>query len=269
MLLVGACVGSFLNVVILRLPEGLSIVRPRSRCPRCLTPIAWYDNLPLVSYLWLRGRCRHCACRIPLRYLLIEVLTTLLFGALYVRLGWSFELLFWLPLAAALLALAFLDIHHFWVPDVITFPAMAWALLGSMIPGRLGILAALAGLAPAVMLVAVAWGFKLVTHREGMGAGDIKLMAALGLAVGLRDGMSLILWAATQGTFVGLGLLLGAQAQPTAKATSLFDDGWTPPPRAMPFGPMLVLATYEIVLYPDVFVVWPGRLIALIAGWPQ
>jgi prepilin signal peptidase PulO-like enzyme (type II secretory pathway) len=200
-------------------------------------------------------------------------LTAALTGSLYLRLGWSFELLFWLPLAAGLLVVVFLDIDLFWVPDVITYPAMAWALAGSLLPGRLGIINALLGLGPAALLVLVAWTFKLATRREGMGLGDVKLLAALGLALGLRDGLSLMLWAAAQGTVVGVLSLLRGGHKPLpgrpeitpSTPVSRFDDGWTPPPRAMPFGPTLVLSAYEIVLFPEVFTVWPGQLANLIA----
>ncbi|HET6343729.1 MAG TPA: prepilin peptidase, partial [Myxococcota bacterium] len=122
----GACIGSFLNVVIARLPEGLSVVKPRSRCPKCGKEIAWYDNIPLVSYAMLRGRCRGCGVTIPLRYPLVEALTAGVFGAFYVRFGPSWDLAVWLPLSAALLAITFLDIDHWWVPDVITYPTMLY-----------------------------------------------------------------------------------------------------------------------------------------------
>ena len=201
--IIGACLGSFVNVVVARLPNDESVVRPRSRCPHCKSFIAWYDNLPIVSWLVLRGRCRRCKAPIAPRYILIETLMAGLAGALFVRLGAGWSLLVWLPLAAALLAITFLDIDHWWVPDVITYPAMVWALVTAWLPGQPGVLAAALGLLPALLLFAVGWAFERTTGTEGLGFGDVKLLALLGLALGLSDSLTALVLAATQGVVVG------------------------------------------------------------------
>ena len=262
-LVLGAIVGSFLNVVIARLPAGESVVRPRSRCPGCKSPIAWYDNIPIVSWLVLRGRCRHCKTRISPRYLVVEVLMAALAAGFTLRLGLSWQLALWLPLAAALLAIVFLDVDHFWVPDVITFPAMAWALGCAFLPGGIGVASALLGLAPALGLWAFAAAFERLTGREGMGLGDIKLLAVLGLALGPVLALIVLMLAAVQGSVVGiLVLVTGGHRRAEPQKT---EDEWVPHPRAIPFGPFLALAAYEVVLVPEIFVELPRRLMSL--GW--
>lgn len=280
--LIGAAVGSFINVVLVRLPRGESIVRPRSRCPGCQTPIAWYDNLPILSYLLLRGRCRHCQKPIAVRYLTVELLMAAISAGLILRLGVGWELLFWWPLTAALLAIAFLDIDHFWVPDVITFPAMAWALAAAaLLPQRFGVVQALLGVTPALVLFVVGVLFERVTGREGLGLGDVKLFAVIGLAVGLGDALAVLLLASVQGAAVGtLVRLTGGhraktQDEPELMTTSEVaspevaseepdpDADWEPPPGAFPFGPFLVLAALEWLFLPQLF----GDLIWRLSEW--
>jgi leader peptidase (prepilin peptidase) / N-methyltransferase len=269
--IVGLCVGSFLNVVISRLPENLSIVRPSSRCPQCKNPIAWYDNLPVVSWLVLRARCRHCKKPIPARYPLVETLTAGVFAAFYVRFGLTWELAAWLPLAAALLAITFLDIDHWWVPDVITYPAMVFAMACSVLPGRLGIVQAALGLLPALLLWGVGFAFEKILGKEGLGFGDVKLLALLGLALGLRETMALLFLGAAQGAVIGsLLLLTGGHEQSKAGAptpAALADDDWVPPARAIPFGPFLTLAAFEVVLLPDIFLGWQRSAVEAFARW--
>jgi len=263
---VGACIGSFLNVVIARLPNDESVVRPRSRCPTCKNPIAWYDNIPLLSFLLLRARCRHCGARIALRYFVVEFLMGALSAALWLRFGWSWEMLLWLPMFAALLAIAYLDIDEWWVPDRIVFPAMLWVGAGSFLPGGVSPIDALWGLGPALLAVSVAWVFQKLTGKEGLGFGDVKLLAVLGLATGLMGGLGILVLAALQATVIGVVVLLTgghqshkADGHREGQATeNPNDDGeeeeeWIPPPRAIPFGPFLVLATFEVVLLPSLF----------------
>ncbi|MBI3179247.1 MAG: prepilin peptidase [Deltaproteobacteria bacterium] len=266
----GACLGSFANVVIARLPDGISVVSPRSRCPSCLTTIAWYDNIPLMSFLVLRARCRHCGARIRLRYFLVELLAASLCAALWMRFGWSWQLVMWVPLCLALLIIVFLDIDHWWVPDVITLPAMVFAFAASFLPGGLSWVAALLGAAPAGLMWVVAWLFERATGREGMGLGDMKLLAVIGLGLGAVDALSVLLLAAVQGSLIGgLVVLAGghrgvATAAPAPESAAPTDpEAWVPPRRAIPFGPFLVLGAYEVVLVPGTFAGLPQR----ISGW--
>jgi len=263
---IGACIGSFLNVVIARLPAGESIVSPRSRCPKCRAPIVWYDNIPLLSYILLRARCRRCAAPIAARYFIVELLVACLYAAFWLELGWSFELLVWLPFGAALIAIVFLDIDHWWVPDVIVFPSMVFVLAAAFLPGRISVVTALVGLAPALAIWGVAWLFHLVTKKEGLGLGDVKLLAVIGLAVGPLAGLSVLLLAAVQGSVIGILVLLTGGHQSGAPAPAEADD-WVPPPRAIPFGPFLVLGTLEVVLLPGLFADVPRRVAALFLGW--
>ncbi len=249
---VGACLGSFVNVVIARLPAEESIVRPRSRCPGCKHPIAWYDNVPLVSWLVLRGRCRRCGMRIPVRYFVVELLMALLAGGLWLRFGWTFELLVWLPLTAALLAIVFLDIDHYWVPDVITLPGIAIVLAAAFLPDGMTPLGALIGIVPALCLWAFAWVFHKLTKREGMGLGDVKLLALIGVALGAVPALFVLFLGAAQGSVIGL-LLMATGGHRAKDPDVVHDDGWRPHARAIPFGPFLVLACLEVVLLPDIF----------------
>ncbi|MGW8195667.1 MAG: prepilin peptidase, partial [Desulforhopalus sp.] len=130
----GAVVGSFLNVVILRLPaEGESIVFPASRCPVCKTAIRWYDNIPVLSFIILRGRCRACSESISVQYPLVELCMALLSLALYTKFALSFEFFFYFLFLAALLAIIFIDIHHQVIPDVISLPGIVIGFAGSFV----------------------------------------------------------------------------------------------------------------------------------------
>lgn len=205
--LFGLVIGSFLNVVIARVPEGQSVITPRSRCPHCSTPIAPYDNIPVLSYLWLRGRCRHCGEKISILYPAVEILTGLAFVAAYGKLDWTPAFPLNAVFFSALIALIFIDLRHRILPDVITLPLILIGLFlsyfqdPSLIESRflarffdlqmpwqriavhataslLGIL--LGG--GALWTVAVAY-LKL-RKIEGMGMGDVKLMAAVGAFLG-------------------------------------------------------------------------------------
>ena len=268
--LLGACLGSFANVVIARLPHGLSLVKPRSRCPHCGYTLTWYDNIPLFSYLWLRGRCRSCRKGISLRYPLVEVLTAGVCGALYNRFGMSWDLLLWMPLATALIAIPFLDIDHWWVPDVITFPAMLWAFVGAFLPDRLGPVEALLGLIPALMVLAVGWLFERLSGKEGMGLGDVKLLAVLGLALGPMQCFAGLLLAALEGSVVGtLVILSGGHKSAAEPMPQDPDDPWEPHPHAVPFGPFLALGAFQVVLLPDLIAWWHATMNAVVMRWLQ
>ncbi|MBC7794000.1 MAG: prepilin peptidase [Clostridia bacterium] len=262
--LLGTTVGSFLNVVVGRLPEGESIVSPRSRCPRCKTPIAWYDNIPIISWLVLGAKCRACKLQISARYPMVELLMGCIGAASFVRFGLTWELLVWFPIAAALLAITFLDIDHWWVPDVISFPCMAWALAGSFLPGAIGWKLALAGLIPALFLWALAWVFEKITKREGLGLGDVKLLAVIGLVLGPVGAVTALFFAAVQGAVIGIVVTMTGGHKAAVEPVS--EDAWVPHPRAIPFGPFLALATYELVLAPDQFENIPVRIAQAILG---
>jgi len=173
----GLCVGSFLNVVIARVPQGRSVVRPGSACPRCGKPIAWFDNIPLLSYAVLRARCRHCGEPISLRYPLVELVTGLLFVLAAWELGSGLNLVAGLTLIAGLIAITAIDLDCQLIPDVISLPGIVLGFILSAIAGRPGWLESLIGILVGGGLFFVI----IVASRGGMGGGDMKLGAMLGV----------------------------------------------------------------------------------------
>jgi leader peptidase (prepilin peptidase)/N-methyltransferase len=207
-LLLGLIVGSYLNVVIHRLPRGRSTVTPRSRCPACGTPIRARDNLPLVSWLLLRGRCRSCGAPISVRYPLVEGVTGLLFLACAERFGLSGAALAGFVFCALLVALAGIDYDHYTLPDRLTVPGIALGLAAQpFLPWGGFVPALLAAAAGGALLVAV-WGIWYLVRREhGIGLGDAKMLAMIGAFLGWK-GMAVAFVAATAaGAAVGLAAL--------------------------------------------------------------
>ncbi|MBJ79997.1 MAG: prepilin peptidase [Myxococcales bacterium] len=259
---IGACLGSFANVLIARLPEDMSVVTPRSRCPKCERAIAWYENIPILSYSLLLGRCRGCKSSIPVRYLLVEILMACLAAGLWLRLGITWQAPIWLLLNTGLLAIIFLDIDHWWVPDKITYPCILIALIAAFLPGGIGLEQALWGLLPALLVYIVAKVFEKLMRKEGLGFGDIKLLILLGLLLGAEDGLALLFLAAVQGTVIG-GLVIGLgghekQKEQTQQSTE--DDDFVPHPRAIPFGPFLILGAWQVFYLPDIFASIPQQI---------
>ena len=178
--LLGAVIGSFLNVVIHRLPRGESLALPASHCPGCQTPLKPYDNIPIVSWLLLRGRCRACGERISPRYPLVELLTVVVFASVAAVRGFDADLALELPFAAVLIAVAGIDLEHRIVPNRILLPAAVWALVGAALidPGELPeLLISGAGAFVVLLLAALA-------YPKGMGMGDVKLVGVMGLYLG-------------------------------------------------------------------------------------
>jgi leader peptidase (prepilin peptidase)/N-methyltransferase len=204
----GTLVGSFLNVVIARLPRGESVVHPRSRCPRCKDMIPAWLNVPIISWLMLRGRCRACRLPISVRYPTVELLTGVLFLAAYARFGLSLAVLCALLLAASLVAITFIDIDEWFIPDEISLPGI---LIGAGlrpfafdVPWWSGLVGAALG---AAFLAFVRWAFFIVRKTEGMGLGDVKLIAMIGAFLGPGALIPCILVASLAGTVIG-GLVL-------------------------------------------------------------
>ena len=200
--LLGAMVGSFLNVVIYRVPRGESIVAPRSRCPSCETQIAGRDNVPILSWLALRGRCRHCAAPIAVRYPVVEGVTALAFAAVALTRGLDADLVYELPFAAMLIAVAAIDFDHRIVPNRILLPAAVWALAASALvrPGDLPELVIAGAGAFAFLLIAA------LIRPGGMGMGDVKLAGVMGLYLGLSV-IPALLFAFLSGSVVGIAMM--------------------------------------------------------------
>jgi leader peptidase (prepilin peptidase)/N-methyltransferase len=230
----GIIVGSFLNVCISRIPEGQSIVSPGSRCPRCHTPIKPYDNVPILGWLWLRGKCRACALPISLMYPLVELVTGLLFVGCYLSFGLTVETFKWIVFSCIIVVLTITDLRVRILPDAVNLPGFIAGLIfayfvptgdgtaillnvrlfhGLIPEGTLGIVDALLGAAFGSLLL---WGaaalYKVIRGREGMGFGDVKMMAMVGAFLGLRGSFITILLGTLLGSILGLALILALYA---------------------------------------------------------
>jgi len=225
--LLGLVVGSFLNVVIWRWPREQSIVKPGSHCPRCGKHIAWHDNLPVLSWILLRGRCRNCREKISIRYPLIELLS----GGLSVLCFWCFgpakPYFIYYAFLAALLVASIIDLEHKLIPDEISIGGAVAGIGFGFLPGaKVDVLPALIGAVSGfLMLFLVAECYYLITRREGMGLGDAKLLAMIGAFLGWRSLPLAIFAGSALGALVGAGLVL-------AKRDRLY---------RIPFGPFLSL----------------------------
>lgn len=212
--LMGLLVGSFLNVCIHRLPRGESIVFPPSRCPSCGTEIRWFHNVPLVSWIFLAGRCAACGSRISLRYPLVEALTAAIFASLWLRYGFAWETAFAVPFTSMMLVLFFTDLDHQLLPDALTLPgfltgvALAWfnPFLGD--PGWGRPWSAIAG---ATLGSGLLWGVGAIWKRlrgvDAMGFGDVKLMAFVGAVTGPVGVLFTLFSASVIGAAVGILLI--------------------------------------------------------------
>lgn len=216
--ILGALVGSFLNVCIGRIPNGESIVTPPSHCPKCKVPIAFYDNVPLLSYLLLRGRCRACSERISPRYFVVELMMALFAVALFYWFGVSFSFSVSFIFVAALIVISFIDLDVRIVPDVISLPGIVLGLAFSaagyfFFHDELGIiptpLSSLIGiLAGGGFLLATAWVYEKFTGVEGMGGGDIKLLAMIGAFLGWPAIPVTLFIASLLGSVVGIACMV-------------------------------------------------------------
>ena len=228
--LFGIVIGSFLNVCITRIPEEMSIISPGSRCPKCGTPIKAYDNVPVFAWLWLRGKCRACEAPISVMYPLVELATGLLFVAAFFEYGITQATVKWLFFTCLILVLTITDLRVRLLPDLVTWPGFAAGLLFSlMVPPRNGFAVILgwrllhlrlAGMAEGILDGALGaafgsfllWGlavaYKLVRKREGMGMGDVKMMAMVGAFLGLRGTFLTILVGSLLGSVIGVSVVL-------------------------------------------------------------
>ena len=214
----GAIVGSFLNVCIVRLPKDESVVQPPSHCPNCAAGIAFYDNIPLVSYILLLGRCRFCREWISPRYFLVELLMASLAVGLYYEFGLGLAFIVSTVFVAALIVISFIDLAVRIVPDVISLPGIVAGLLFSLI-GRYVIddpfelvpspISALLGvLVGGGFLLALAWAYEAVTGVEGMGGGDIKLLAMIGAFLGWPSIPITLFFSSLGGSVIGLTAMM-------------------------------------------------------------
>jgi leader peptidase (prepilin peptidase)/N-methyltransferase len=239
--IVGLMVGSFLNVCIHRVPHRQSVVFPRSRCGSCERPLAWYENIPVVSYLALRGRCRTCRARISLQYPIVELLTAAMFVVQYEVVGLSPLLAVRILFGCVLIVLFAIDLEHQLLPNVITLPALAVGLAASVVlpPGlRDALIGALVG---GGVLFLIAEVYFRLRHEEGMGMGDVKMLAMIGAFLGWKLTILTLILASLGGSVVGIVLLITQRG--TLKA-------------AIPFGTFLAAGALVASLYGDPLVAW-------------
>jgi leader peptidase (prepilin peptidase)/N-methyltransferase len=230
-----------LNVCILRIPAEESIVSPGSRCPNCKTPVVWYDNIPMASWLVLRGRCRKCAEPISFRYFVIELITALASVTVYARFGLGVEWTIWFAFVAAMIVITFIDLDHRIIPNVVSLPGIVvgFALSFRGVPGPVA--SALGILFGGGILWLTAWGYEFATGREGMGFGDVKLLAMIGAFLGWQSIPFTLLASSLSGSVVGVSLMLW-----TGSDTKY----------AIPFGPFLAFGAITYLFYGERLIAW-------------
>lgn len=243
----GLIVGSFLNVVIHRLPRGESVIKPRSHCPKCNKRIAWYDNIPLFSYLFLRRRCRHCHKSIAFRYFFVELLTGIVSLQAYLYFDQPvLYLTYFCFFLAPLIAVIFIDCQHRIIPDSISLTGIPIGVvihtlsapplweIKALIDSAVGIFAG------GGFLFLVAFAYEKIKKREGLGGGDVKLAAMLGAFFGWQEVLMILLVASVLGSVIGLAVVF-------------LKKNWE---YLLPFGPFLALAGYFQLFWGEAILAW-------------
>ena len=246
--LFGLIIGSFLNVCIYRIPLKKSLITPPSNCPFCGEKIKFYDNIPVISYLILRGKCRACRAPISIRYPVVELIVGLLSLALFSKYGLSPIYFFSFIFVAVLVTISFIDLHHKIIPDIISIPGILLGVFVSMFSfGRVSWLESLIGaIGGGVFLFLVAVIFERITGKEGMGGGDIKLLAMIGAWMGWRSLPFIILLASLSGIIIGGGALLLSGRGVRVR---------------IPFGPFLSIGALIYFFYGTELVAWYIRIL--------
>jgi len=238
----GAIVGSFLNVCIIRLPKEESIITPGSHCPHCNHPIMFYDNIPLISYLLLGGKCRYCKRSISAQYPLVEGITAISSFLLFLKYGFSLSYLFYFSFVAALIIITVIDLYHQIIPDVISIPGIGVGLLAALIIPHITFFKSLLGiLLGGGSLFVVATSYQWLFKREGMGGGDVKLLAMIGAFLGWDAVILTILLSSLIGSITGMIIM------------ALKGKGFK---YAIPFGPFLSLGAVIALFYKNEIISW-------------
>ena len=242
---IGLCIGSFLNVVIFRLPLGQSLNSPRSRCMSCGYRLRWYDNIPVISWLILRGRCRGCQAKVSIQYPIVEIVTALLFVAVVWLTPPGPLVVSRLLLVCILIALFGIDLEHQILPNSITLPGIVIGLMFSTIapPGiRDSLIGALLG---AGILYGIAAAYYLVRREEGMGMGDVKMLAMIGAFLGWKAVLVTLVLSSFSGALIGVALIAAQRGGMRL---------------ALPFGTFLALGAVAAMLVGDPLIHWYAQL---------
>lgn len=250
--ILGLLLGSFANVVIVRLPQGESVVRPRSHCPSCKSLIRYFDNIPLISWLLLKGKCRNCNASISWKYPLVEALMAALFASTFYYFSWQWFTLEILIFTFSVLIASFIDFDHYILPDTLTLSGIVIALLGAALNPERALLDSFLGfLMGGGSLWLVAYVYYAWKHIEAMGGGDIKLLAWIGALIGWKGIPFVILSASLVGAVVGIIISVKDRSGLQAK---------------IPFGPYLAMGTLLYLFWGDYFseLYWGLFLLPLI-----
>ena len=242
----GLCVGSFLNVCIYRIPYSKSILYPGSMCGSCGVPVRFYDNIPVLSYFILGGKCRNCKAPYSMRYPIVELLTGLMALAVAMKFGFTLESLIYFVFICTLLVVTFIDIDHQIIPDVISLPGIpifflaAFALpsatfIDTLVNSGLGVLIG------GGSLLLVGWLYMIIAKKEGMGGGDIKLLAMMGALIGWKGILFTVFVSSAVGSVVGLAVMMR-----TRKGMKL----------AIPFGPFLSIGAITYIFFGQALMRW-------------
>ena len=226
----GTIVGSFLNVVIYRLPNNQSIIFPASHCPKCGHKLAWYDMIPIFSYILLKGKCRYCKAKISIRYPIIEALTGFAFVGIGLRFGWSLQFFEYIIFASFLIAVSFTDLFYGIVPDIIVIPGAIVGFIFSLLRGKTVFFSSLFG----SLLLFVFFIIVILLTKGGMGEGDATFGAMIGSFIGFKFSIATLVISFIFGSIIGILLL-----------TFFHKKGKD----SMPFGPYLAISAYIMVLY--------------------
>jgi leader peptidase (prepilin peptidase) / N-methyltransferase len=248
--LVGSCLGSFFNVVIHRLPAEESITHPGSRCPECRRPIRYYDNIPLLSYLILRGRCRYCRAPISLRYPIVEAISGCLALFLFRQYGWQAQFFIELFFVSILVIVTFIDLDIYIIPDIFSLSGIVAGLIFSFFTPRLTWMDSLIGiLLGGGLFYLIAVGYQYLRRQDGLGGGDIKLMGMIGAFLGWPGVVFTVLLASVLGTVVGLVVMWR-----TRKGMKTM----------LPFGPFLSFGAVSYIFFgPDFFRWYFGNVLMI------
>jgi len=227
---IGLCLGSFTNVLIWRIPKGLSI-KGRSVCRKCKSKISWYDNVPLLSYILLKGRCRKCKSRISLSYPLVELLSGTILVLLFLKSGLSYEMILFTILSPILISIFFIDLKHQIIPDELVFWGIGFSFLYSLFIFPQFIYSSIfAGFISSSTLLFL----YIITKSKGMGLGDVKFAILGGMIAGFTNIFHWLFWAFLTGAFVGVILILGKKYSLKSKIA---------------FGPFMIFALYLIIFF--------------------